>query len=575
MDGPYLKSSFQGSTRFERFQANKAGRMTVDKKIVYTLSIGKPNHQLVVTPGIPHLLIIKRGAVSIDVIEAEDTLFRFKSAVFLPDGLVEEDEKDKGQATSSQLKVEGLAVLSGIFQYLNLCSMRGEEKRLLITGHTDTVGSDNYNAKLSLLRAEVILSLMEGGLDARKKFVEHVSKNNTPEDQQQILQWIAKRLSPFDNKDLNGTEDDPKKWNHDPNPKWKDVDPGDVDGKIGDLTNTAIRNFKTVFKKRFPPESGYPGVSYSPDLQDVQDALGKDATFDKNVWAAIFEIYQAELQSKLLQNGLDIAELRATIKWVDETKKAVGCGETWPIDSRGTDNYRSQSNRRVEILFYDPYELKKYTPGKDIGDEEKNFLPCKDGKCAKGDCHIFRDIEREKTDDKTLEPKLVWKYIKIAKDGNLIKDAPLGHVWLYLYSPLYHPLSKITCRLNCDGNGFPEQELSTDGEVYWDNVPLSPCSVELELGAECLILGVPWLREKKTAHEVLVMDCKKLLGTEESTYGIQARLLGLGYECGKLDGIIGPLTRKAISNFQHDQMIEETGTADPITQEVLVSLFGA
>ncbi len=393
--------------------------MTVDKKIVYTLSIGKPNHQLVAIPGIPHLLIVKRGSVSIDVIEAEDTLFRFKSAVFLPDGIIEKDEKDKGQATEEQLKVDGLAVLSGIFQYLNLCTARGEEKRLLITGHTDTVGSDNYNAKLSLMRAEVILSLMEGGADARKRFAKHVSKNNTPEDQQQILKWMAKRQSPFDCKALSTTEDDPKKWNYDPIPKWKDVDPGEIDGKIGDLTNTAIRNFKTVFKKRFPPEQGYPGVVYAEDLQEIQDALGKDATFDKNVWAAIFEIYQMELQSKLLQNGLDIFELRQTIKWVDDTKKAVGCGETWPIDSRGTDNYRSQSNRRVEILFYDPYDLKKYTPGKDKGDDEKAFLPCKDGKCAKGDCHIFKEIDREKGDHETYEPKLVWNYIKLTEDGNI------------------------------------------------------------------------------------------------------------------------------------------------------------
>ena len=44
--------------------------------------------------------------------------------------------------------------------------------------------------------------------------------------------------------------------------------------------------------------------------------------------------------------------------------------------------------------------------------------------------------------------------------------------------------------------------------------------------------------------------------------GVQGRLLNLGYDLGQIDGILGPLTRSAISAFQRDQGLEITGDVD-------------
>ena len=390
------------------------------RKIIYNLSVSKPGQRLRATPGIHHVFVIKRNRVSVDILEAEDTLFNFKSAVFLPGGVTEADEKDQGQATDEQKRVGGLAVICGIFRYNELCNQRGQSKHMLITGHTDTVGSDNYNAKLSLKRAEVIWSLIEGGVEGRKKFVEICSKENVAEDQQEILKWLSKKMARFDAVSaVTRDPDDSMKWNYDPEPMWRDLDPGKIDGKIGNNTQTAVNNFKRVFKVRFPPQDGNVDIAVRADLADFKEKKSTWGVFDTWAWEAVYEIYQAEIQFSLLQDGLDLFEIRKNLKWVDDQKKAVGCGETWPIDSRGTDNYRSQSNRRVEILFYDPYELYRYTPGDAGTENEKSFLPCHDGTCAQGDCHIFKNIERPGEDTGSLGPKLEWKYIPLNGNGEI------------------------------------------------------------------------------------------------------------------------------------------------------------
>lgn len=46
---------------------------------------------------------------------------------------------------------------------------------------------------------------------------------------------------------------------------------------------------------------------------------------------------------------------------------------------------------------------------------------------------------------------------------------------------------------------------------------------------------------------------------------IQSRLNELGYDCGVVDGKIGPVTKKAIMNFQRDNKLEVDGNVGPIT----------
>lgn len=53
-------------------------------------------------------------------------------------------------------------------------------------------------------------------------------------------------------------------------------------------------------------------------------------------------------------------------------------------------------------------------------------------------------------------------------------------------------------------------------------------------------------------------------------YAVQEALAELGYYYGPLDGIIGPMSRMAIANFQADYGLEPTGIID----EVLVDYLG-
>jgi localization factor PodJL len=50
----------------------------------------------------------------------------------------------------------------------------------------------------------------------------------------------------------------------------------------------------------------------------------------------------------------------------------------------------------------------------------------------------------------------------------------------------------------------------------------------------------------------------------------QEKLRELGYEPGPVDGVLGPRTKQALSNFQRDQDLPLTGTLSPATRRQLL-----
>lgn len=56
---------------------------------------------------------------------------------------------------------------------------------------------------------------------------------------------------------------------------------------------------------------------------------------------------------------------------------------------------------------------------------------------------------------------------------------------------------------------------------------------------------------------------------KETNKAIQSRLNELGYNCGEVDGSIGPKTKAAIKAFQKDKGLEVDGSAGPITRKAL------
>ncbi len=59
-----------------------------------------------------------------------------------------------------------------------------------------------------------------------------------------------------------------------------------------------------------------------------------------------------------------------------------------------------------------------------------------------------------------------------------------------------------------------------------------------------------------------------------SATGVQGRLNNLGFYCGAVDGIIGPQTRGAISEFQASQNLTVTGQMDDDTRKALARGHG-
>jgi N-acetylmuramoyl-L-alanine amidase len=55
----------------------------------------------------------------------------------------------------------------------------------------------------------------------------------------------------------------------------------------------------------------------------------------------------------------------------------------------------------------------------------------------------------------------------------------------------------------------------------------------------------------------------------EHISGVQARLNNLGFDCGEVDGILGPKTRAAIEEFQAYCGIKPSGSADSATRDRL------
>ena len=60
----------------------------------------------------------------------------------------------------------------------------------------------------------------------------------------------------------------------------------------------------------------------------------------------------------------------------------------------------------------------------------------------------------------------------------------------------------------------------------------------------------------------------------DSVSGLQARLNNLGFDCGKVDDILGPKSIAALQAFQKRQELKITGEADSITLEELENEYG-
>jgi hypothetical protein len=257
-------------------------------------------------------------SVFMTVLEVEDALFNHDSAVFLPSAPMGPDRNDGGPGASGPSRAtSGLGILASLLRHVD----QNPDKKLVIAGHTDTSGGAAYNFTLSGKRAEAVLAVLENDRDKWSALCHGQQK---VEDYQQVLSHYH---------DLLG---------------W-DCDPEGVDGQLGDKTRQALRGFR----ERYNAGKADLGFGSSPDLPEA--ALAGDK-LKKEYWGAFFDLYQWELAQGLGVDAAGLDGLRAKVKFVDDGKKFLACGESFPIENPNRGGFRSQSNRRIELLLFDPGE---------------------------------------------------------------------------------------------------------------------------------------------------------------------------------------------------------------------------
>ena len=306
---------------------------TLEQKVIFREILGKSstfsNHTCEIT--------LKK--IEVHILEMEDVLFHHNSAVMMPENPAgessqdgtEDDATDPADATirEGQEQVSGVKALALVFRQFEF----DPTNKIVIAGHTDTSGEAKYNFKLSDLRAQSVLFLLTG---EREKWAENSYKKQKVEDYQQILKYIfASR-------------------------RWP-CDPGDIDDDWGTNTRQATESFIRHYNMEYADKQNPPLPHLSDHLVTIIQRDGAKR-WPKELWEAVFDLYSEDLAKVLLEDRVKLDARRTNLleddeKWVDPEKKFVGCGESFPIDDSEKDNYRSQSNRRVVILFFDKDEV--------------------------------------------------------------------------------------------------------------------------------------------------------------------------------------------------------------------------
>ena len=269
----------------------------------------------------PHRIVASRAAAF--RLEVADVHFNFDSAVFLPDaGAAQPSSGAEDPA------ITGLAVLRACLLY----AQANPEQPIVIAGHTDTVGTPGYNLTLSNLRAANVRAALLGNRD---DWVTTAMGKNCVADQQRILRFVAFTLG------------------------W-DCNPGDVDNQAGPQTAAAVRSFQDRYNTEF------------------EATIGVDGKAGPETWGAFFDVTMFELADLLEKDASGLAAMQQGIVFVDPNHAAVGCGENHPIEAVGVDQFRSATNRRVEILFFDPGDVPTF--------------PChpSSSTCIPASCPIYR-----------------------------------------------------------------------------------------------------------------------------------------------------------------------------------------
>ncbi|MGL1936111.1 MAG: OmpA family protein [Fibrobacterales bacterium] len=226
-------------------------------------------------------IVLPKRALTIDMVEVVDKVFNSNSAVPCLDS--------EGSLVAS---------IATCFKHMD----EWPDKEVLVYGHTDTTGEDDYNFGLSEYRSKAIKALLN---DDTSLWNEVAEAHSSVIDYQTILKSLSSRYG------------------------WS-TDPGVVDGDAGSNTNRALESFQNRFNDEF---SG---------------TLTVDGCIGPASWGAIMTTVRSFAAT---DSAVNMTRVRPM--FVQPFEGVYPCGESFPIENTGVDAFDSESNRRVEIQFSD------------------------------------------------------------------------------------------------------------------------------------------------------------------------------------------------------------------------------
>jgi hypothetical protein len=289
--------------------------------------------------------VILQGKVALRL-EIEDAFFNTDSAVFLPDvpaeggdggdpeekefsnddfwklvrnshkhfteTLFEEPFDPDGSGGGGAGVAERESALHVIIAPLRFLE-QNPDFRLLIAGHTDTSGGKAHNEKLSDARSRSVLALLEGDRDA---FVQACQDFNADEDDPVILEFASREFG-FPCEPASPERASPEE----------------------------VEAFQKAYNEKF------------------EKNISVDGVVGKQTRGAYFDLYEDTMQRGVGGESA-LADLRGKLQFVDDDVKFLACGEDFPIENPEADGFKSQRNRRVELLFFEESEAPEIADGK-------------------------------------------------------------------------------------------------------------------------------------------------------------------------------------------------------------------
>lgn len=223
------------------------------------------------------------------VVEVEDLTFATDRKLLLPHG--------------------GLGALIVILAF----AREYPDKVMLVTGHTDTAGSDAHNLELSEARARNVQLWLSGDGDA----------------------WAADCQEHFERADFKAIH----LWAHE-HLGWN-CHPGEIDNDWHTKARVARDVFRTECEKLLGIE------------------LEHHVAQNQRDWRSIHDLYALVVARYLEMEVEELDELRRSLAFAEPA--TLACGEEFPRVNPNQDGQEEASNRRVEVIFFEPNEVPDLT----------------------------------------------------------------------------------------------------------------------------------------------------------------------------------------------------------------------